>query len=192
MTASHGFIDLDVPGDEPGISDGGSPAGPRVGRKAASYLIAVFVLGVVIGGAAGAELWASRDERARAGTVALVAMPGSFGSASGSEGGRTVLPNAQLVLVNAGPAPITVRVEGAQRPGALVRDTGQSRLMRPGGTAWIDVQVTFDCATAFAPEPLPVSFSVETADHRVRRTSYPIALRGSPWQQVCERPPVRQ
>lgn len=189
MTASHGVIDLDMPSGGAGGSDEGCFAGARPGRKGAAFLVVALVVGMALGGVGGARMWISREEQARANTVALVALPGSSSSGMGLDDGGTLRLDAQLVLVNAGPAPITVEVEGARRPGVLVRGTGQSRLVRPGGTGWIDVEVTLECATAFTSEPLPVSFSVQTANHRVRRTSYPIAVQGGPWQAACEPPP---
>ncbi|WP_405112088.1 hypothetical protein OG559_02930 [Micromonospora sp. NBC_01405] len=188
MTASHGVIDLDMPGAEPGGSDEGCSAGAGLGRKGAAYVVVALVIGIALGGFGGAKVWNSSEERTRARTVALVALPGSS-SSWGSNGVGTARLDAQLVLINTGPASITVQVEGARRPGVLVRGTGQSRVLRPGGTGWIDVEVTLECVTAFTSEPLPVSFSVQTTDHRVRQTSYPIALQGGPWQQACEPPP---
>ncbi|GIG90480.1 hypothetical protein [Plantactinospora endophytica] len=185
MTMGPDVIDLDVPGDGPRAGEGS--AGAWGGRRAALHLVAVFVFGVALGGVGGDELWKSRQERAGA---TLVAMPGAYNGGVGSVGDGTVRLDAQLVLVNAGSAPITVWVDGARGSGVVIGGTDRSWLVRPGGMGWVDVEVTLECATAFAPEPLDVSFSVETADRRRRQVSYPIALLGSPWQQmvqpVCE------
>ena len=190
MTVSHGVIDLDMPSAEAGGPDEGGFARSRPGWKGATYLIVALVVGMALGGVGGARMWILREEQVRADTVALVALPGSSSSGMGLDDVGTLRFDAQLVLVNAGPAAITVEVEGARRPGVLVRGTGQSRLVRPGGTGWIDVEVTLECATAFTSEPLSVSFSVQTANHRVRRASYPIAVQGGPWQPACE--PLRR
>ena len=184
MTASHGVIDLDMPGPELGDSDGDCSAGVGPGRKGAAYLVVALVVGLALGGVGGAEARSYREEQTEARAVTLVALPGSSNRWEGLNGVGTVRLDAQLVLVNAGPAPVVVQVEGAGRPGVLVRGTDQSWLVRPGGTAWIDVEVTLECATAFTTEPLSVNFSVQTADQRIRRTSYPLALQGSPWQRA--------
>ena len=84
-------------------------------------------------------------------------------------------------MVNAGPAPITVRSVRAESPTVLIRDLGRTRLIRPGGTGWIGVVVLFQCGEPFAAEPLPVRFSVETADGQVREARYPVAIVGSAW-----------
>ncbi|MGC4764997.1 hypothetical protein ACLQ20_19280 [Micromonospora sp. DT46] len=189
MTVGDGVIDLDLSGVQLGGSDEGRSAGARPRRKGAAYLIVALVVGMALGSVGGAEVRSSREERTKASVVTLVALPGSSNNWRGSNGVETVRLDAQLVLVNAGPAPITVQVEEARRPGVLLRGTGQSRLVRPGGMGWIDVEVTLKCATAFTSEPLHVSFSVQTVDHRIRRTSYPLALQGGPWQRACEPPP---
>lgn len=124
MTASHRVIDLDMPSAEAGGSDEGCVAGARPGRKGAAFLVVALVVGMALGGVGGARMWISREEQARADTVALVALPGSSSSGMGLDGGGTLRLDAQLVLVNAGPAAITVKVEGARRPGVLVRGTG--------------------------------------------------------------------
>ncbi|GAA0397006.1 hypothetical protein GCM10009541_44930 [Micromonospora gifhornensis] len=189
MTASHGVIDLDMHGAELGDSDGGLSAGVRPGRKGAAYMVVALVVGLALGSVGGAEVWSSREERAEASTVTLVALPGPSNSWGSLNGVGTVRLDAQLVLFNAGQAPVIVQVDEARKPGVLVRGTGQSWLVRPGGTSWIDVEVTLECATAFTPEPLSVNFSVQTADQRIRRAGFPLALQGSPWQRACEPPP---
>lgn len=179
MSADHGVINLDERDRE--------PAGTRESRrphpvepKAILRLVAAFVVGVVLGGMGVAELQDSREQRAQAATVTLVAIAGSSGSGGVSSPGLVQL-DGQLTMINAGPAPVTVRATRAQRPGVLVRDTGQSRSLRPGGTGGIDVRLQFQCSIAFTREPLSMQFSVETADEQIQDFSYPVALLGSAW-----------
>lgn len=72
-----------------------------------------------------------------------------------------------------------------------MRDTGRSRLLRPGGTGWIDVNLRLECASAFGNEPLSMRFSVETGDRHMREVRYPVALRGSVWHFRAEPSCVR-
>ncbi|MFR9778678.1 hypothetical protein ACL02O_21855 [Micromonospora sp. MS34] len=159
-------------------------------RKMALRLVAAFVVGVVLGGFGVSELRDSRDQRERNGAVALVALPRSadFG---GSSAQGSVQLSGLLMLINAGPAPITVRRVQAERPGVDVRSTGQPRLLPPGGTGQVLVELRFECSIAFRPEPLSLRVSVETGDKRVSEVTYPVALVGSDWERdalsMCER-----
>ncbi|WP_328416819.1 hypothetical protein OG470_27520 [Micromonospora sp. NBC_00389] len=146
----------------------------------AVHLVAAFALGVAIGGVGVAKLQDRRDERAQSATVALVAMAG--GSNGGDRGNGTADLDAQLIVINAGHAPITARVVGAQESGVLVRDAGQPQLLDPGGTGVIDLRVTVECEIA-EPDPLPMRFSVQTADQRTHEISYTVAVEGSAWHQ---------
>ncbi|MEU5671545.1 hypothetical protein ABZ749_14470 [Micromonospora sp. NPDC047753] len=158
-------------------------------RKVLLQLVAAFVIGVVLGGIGVAELRDSRAQHDRSSVVALVALPES-GYSGGSNSRGIVRLNGQLTLINTGPAPITIRAIQAERPGVQVRDMGQARLIRPGGTGQILVDLQLECSTAFQPEPLSVRFSVETEDKRLREARYPVALVGSAWQEdalrMCE------
>lgn len=160
-------------------------------RKMAARLVAALVAGLVLGAVGANELRDSRDERGRAARVALVAFPASPDGGMGSSSPDTLHLNAKLAVVNAGPAPVTIRAAEGQRPGVLVRDTGRSRLVRPGGTGWIDVELVLQCSAAFASEPVSIRFSVETEDGQVREARYPITLVGSAWQHpvtvTCQR-----
>ncbi|MEV6812966.1 hypothetical protein [Micromonospora sp. NPDC051296] len=149
-------------------------------RAAVLLLVAAFIVGVVAGGLGMTEIRDSREQRERDATVALVALPASARSGGGTPTGAVRL-NAQLALINTGPAPITVQSARAQRPGVLIRDTGHTRTLRPGGTGWVDVELLLQCPTTFDPEPVLMTFSVETAAGRVREVDYPIALATGSW-----------
>ncbi|MER7443393.1 hypothetical protein [Micromonospora avicenniae] len=186
MPAEREVIDLDERDQRAtaGVTDDHLLAG----RRTAVQLVAAFVVGVLLGGFAVSELWGSQEERARNSSVALVAFPASIGG-GGTDALGVLQLDGQLAVINAGPAPITVRAATGQGQGVLVRDTGTSRSLRPGGTTWIDVELCLDCVTAFGSEPLSMRFSVETGDGRISEFSYPIALVGSMWQvgteQLC-------
>ncbi|MFI6068665.1 hypothetical protein ACIA47_25825 [Micromonospora sp. NPDC051227] len=187
------MIDLDEHehDHEPAERSGNPQGSAATRRKVLLQLGTAFVIGVVLGGIGVSELRDSRAQRERSTVVSLVALPGS-GYSGGSTSRGTVLLNGQLTLINTGPAPITIRTVHAERPGVQVRGMGLGRLVRPGGTGQILVDLEFECSTAFQPEPLSVRFSVETEDKRLREVRYPIALVGSPWQEnalsMCEPP----
>jgi hypothetical protein len=88
-----------------------------------------------------------------------------------------------LVLINAGPAPITVRGVTAERPGVVIRSIERSRLIPPGGTGQVMVELRFECSNSFQPVPLSLRLSAETQDEHVREVTYPVALQGSDWQR---------
>ncbi|GAB3950433.1 hypothetical protein GCM10027614_50870 [Micromonospora vulcania] len=91
-------------------------------------------------------------------------------------------------MINPGPAPITVVAVTGERAGVLVLGTGKSVLLRPGGTGWVEVKLSLECATAFGTEPVSMRLSVETADRQAREAIYPVALAGSVWHRGAERP----
>ncbi|WP_410815532.1 hypothetical protein [Micromonospora sp. 050-3] len=189
MAAEHVVIDLDEPAHEPDERGGTTQRNVANRRSVLLQLVVAFVIGVVLGGIGVGELRDSRAQRERSSVVALVALPES-GYSGGSNSRGTVRLNGQLTLINTGPAPITIRAIQAEGPGAQVRGMGQARLIRPGGTGQILVDLTLECSTAFQPEPLSVRFSVETEDKRLREVRYPVALVGSAWQEdalgMCE------
>lgn len=150
-------------------------------------LVAALVVGVVLGGVGVNELRNSREERERNAAVSLVAFPASI-SSGGSDVTGVLEMDGQLAVINAGPAPITVHAATGERSGIRVRDTGQSPLLRPGGTGWINIKLRIECATAFVSEPLSIRFSVETADGQAREVSYPVAVVGSLWHSGVEQP----
>ncbi|MFD2767076.1 hypothetical protein [Micromonospora eburnea] len=185
MPAEREVIDLDELDSQP--ADGTAPGRLTTRRKMNLGLVAAFVVGVVLGGVGVNELRDSRQERERNAAVSLVAFPASI-SGGGSNAIGVLEMNGQLAVINAGPAPVTVRAATGQRPGLRLHDTGQSRLLRPAGTVWIDVRLSIECASAFSTEPLSIRFSVETADGQATEVSYPVAVAGSRWQDGAELP----
>ncbi|MFU8872413.1 hypothetical protein [Micromonospora sp. SL4-19] len=181
MSAECEMIDLDEYNHKPAESGDATPGLLMARRKMNVRLVAAFVVGVVLGGVGVSELRDSREERERNASVSLVVYPASI--INGNQDIPGVLQmDGQLAVANAGPVPITVRTVTGQGPGALVRYTGESRLLRPGGTGSFNVKLRLDCSTAFESGPLPMRFSVETADRQIREVSYPIALQRSAWQ----------
>ncbi|GIJ17611.1 hypothetical protein Vgi01_42950 [Micromonospora gifhornensis] len=186
----HAVIDLGGQNHHPAESGTGTSDRPMAGWKMTLHLVAALAVGVVLGGFGVSELRDSRDLRERNAVVALVALPQSanFG---GSAAQGSVQLSGQLLLINAGPAPITVREVQAERPGFTVRSTGQPRLLPPGGTGQLLVELRFECSVAIQPEPLSLRLSVETDDRQVREVTHPVALVGSAWerdaQSMCER-----
>jgi hypothetical protein len=151
-------------------------------RKLILRLVAAFVAGVVFGGIGVGELRDLREERERTAAVALVAIPESAKSGGSSTQGSVEL-TGQLRLINAGHTPITIHTIQADRPGVLLRNVGQPRLLRPGGNVQILVELRFECSIAFQPEPVSIRFSVETDVKKIREVRYPIALVGSDWER---------
>lgn len=186
MSAEREVIDLDEHDHQPAESGTVTRGRLTARRKMNVRLVAAFVVGVVLGGVGVSELRASREERERNASVSVVAFPASTGS-GGSNNSGTVKLTGQLALINAGPAPITVREANGQRPGVLIQGIGQSRLLPPGSTGWINVRMQFECSTAFEDEPLSMQFSVETDDRQIREVRSPTALVGSVWQLSAER-----
>ena len=188
MSPEHEVIDLDKHDHERAVSST-THGHVATRQKMILRLVAAFIAGVVLGGVGVGQLRDSREQRERAAVVALVALPESVNLGGSSIEGSVEL-NGQLLLINAGPAPITVHAVHAERPGVLIRNTGQPRLLRPGGTGQILVELQFECSIAFQPEPLSVRFSVETDNKQVSEVRYPVALVGSSWERdamsMCE------
>lgn len=177
--AERGIVDLDQRDGGPGESDENWPGRDRFGRRLAMYLLGSVALGIAIGGVGGANIQDRREHRAESGTVAVVAVAGPT-SSSGENRNGTARLDAQLTVINTGPAPVTVRLVGAQETGVLVRDLGQSLSLDPGGTGGLDVQLAAECRFA-SPNPLPMRLSVKTADQRTHEVSYTVAVEKSAW-----------
>ena len=189
MPSEPALIDLDAPDHR--VAERSATRGPGTPRHTIVLrLVATLTVGVVVGGLAITEIRESRERQEQDSTVALVALPASAGSGGRPPTGAAQL-SAQLALINTGPAPITVRSARARRPGVLIRDTGRPRQLHPGNTGSIDVELLLQCSTAFDPEPVPMTFSVETADGQVREFDYPIALATGAWRNavslICAR-----
>jgi hypothetical protein len=179
MAAEHGCIDLDQRDGGPAGSDECPRERVPSRQRVALYLVGTFALGMALGGVGVAKFQDRREQRAKSATVAVVAMAGPT-SGGGERNGDAAQLDAQLTVVNAGPAPVTVRFVGAQETGVLVRGTGQSLLLDPGGTGEIGVRLMVDCRMA-GPNPLPMRFSVQTPDQRTHEISYTVAVEGSAW-----------
>lgn len=183
------MIDLDEPIRQPAESGAATSDRLTARRRMTLRLVAAFVVGVVLGGFGVSHLRDARDQRERNAVVALVAVPRSANFGGSSSQGSVQLSGA-LMVINAGPAPITVRGVKAERRGVVIRSIEHSRLIPPGGTGQVVVELRFECSTAFQPEPLPLRVSVETQDEKVREVTYPVALFGSDWQRdalgMCE------
>ncbi|MEU1889000.1 hypothetical protein [Micromonospora sp. WMMD987] len=185
MSAEDAVIDLDADRD--------GSVGPTTGRARRTVrprivlgLVAALVAGAVLGGWGVDRSREARARQERDATVALVAIPASADSGSTNAGGRALIEGS-LAVVNAGPAPITVRSVRVESPTVLVHDLGRTRLIRPGGTGWIGVVVLSQCGETPGTEPLSVRFSVQTADGQVREAHYPVALVGSAWLDTLSR-----
>jgi hypothetical protein len=187
MSAEREVIDLDEHNHQPTAAGSVVPDRLLARRKMSVRLVAAFVVGGVLGGFGVSEMRDSREERERNASAALVAFPASI-AGGGSDVPGVLQMDGQLAVTNAGQAPITVRAAIGQGPGALVRDTGKSRLLRPGDTDLIDVKLRLECATAFGSELLSMRFSVETGDRQVIEINYPVALVGSIWHVRTEQP----
>lgn len=173
------MIDLDEPDQRP--SEPAAPPGVA-GRKLALVLVAAFVAGVALGGFGISQLRDSRAQRERNAAVALVAVPRPANLGGSSAQGRVQLTGL-LMLINTGPAPVTVRGVTATGPGAELHSIEDSRLLPAGGTGEVVVELRLECTTAFQPGPLPLRLSVATGDGRTREFTYPLVLFGSEWHR---------
>ncbi|GIJ34730.1 hypothetical protein ACIBQ2_08040 [Micromonospora sediminimaris] len=190
MPAEREVIDLDEHNQRSTTTGSVVSDGLLTRRKMSVGLVAAFVAGGVLGGLGVSELRDAREERERRASVALVAVPVSIAGESSDVSGVLQM-DGQLAVTNAGQAPVTVRTAAGQGPGAQVRDTGASQVLGPGDTGLIDVELRFECATAFESSILPMRFSVETDDRQVREIDYPVALVGSVWHARAEQPCAR-
>ncbi|WP_328652601.1 hypothetical protein OG598_00790 [Micromonospora sp. NBC_00330] len=177
------MIDLDERNNQSAKS--GTPAHDRsvLRQKVPLRLLAAFAVGVVLGGFGFSQLRDSRDQRDRNAVVALVAFPQSADSGSAASEGSVRL-SGYLALANGGPGPSTVRGVHAERPGVVIHSIGAPRLLPPGSTGQLAVELWFECSVArLQREPLPLGLSVETDDEQGRKVSYPVALVGDDWER---------
>ncbi|RAO11068.1 hypothetical protein [Micromonospora noduli] len=177
------MIDLDEHNNQSAKS--GIPAHDRsvLRQKVPLRLLAAFAVGVVLGGFGFSQLRDSRDQRDRNAVVALVAFPQSADSGSAASEGSVRL-SGYLALANGGPGSITVRGVHAERPGVVISSIGTPRLLPPGSTGQLAVELWFECSVArLQREPLPLGLSVETDDEQGRKVSYPVALVGDDWER---------
>ncbi|NES13857.1 MULTISPECIES: hypothetical protein [Micromonospora] len=182
MPPEHALIDLDDQNHQPAGAGANTSDRLLARRKLALRLVAAFAAGVVLGGFGINQLRDSREQRERNAVVALVALPQSANLGGSSSQGSVQL-SGLLMVVNAGPAPVTVRGVTAERPGVVIRSIEHSRLVPPGGTGQVMVELRFECSIAFKPESLSLRLTVETEDEQIREVTYPVALFGSDWQR---------
>ncbi|MEU8238160.1 hypothetical protein AB0C07_07945 [Actinoplanes missouriensis] len=156
-------------------------------RAVALVVLGSFLAGVLVGGVTAYLRWyrpvvssAEEADRAASATVSvlLFAEPGMV-TADG--GRRQVRIEAQVTVVNAGPAPVNVMAVRVGQPGVTVRSAERERQIAPGAETPVDVTVEFDC-TADEPLNLAASITAETEDEQLR-TVAPVALHGTPWIQ---------
>ncbi|MEU8073165.1 hypothetical protein AB0B20_25755 [Micromonospora sp. NPDC049151] len=183
MLAERGVIDLDEDGRQSAVDR----PDRLMRRSRVVRLVAALLIGAVLGGVGVNELRKSQEERDRVRSVSLVAIPVSAGTGGGDVKGVFQM-DGQLAVINTGPAPITLVAVAGEGPGVLVRGTGESLLLRPGGTGWVKVKLRLECATAFGTEPLSMRLSVETADRQASEVAYTVAVAGSVWHLGAERP----
>ncbi|MFI6065252.1 hypothetical protein ACIA47_08270 [Micromonospora sp. NPDC051227] len=175
----HGVIDLDEHNHVPAES-GPTTTRRHAVKKAQLRLVAVFLVGLLLGGISVNELRDLREQRERAASVALVVIPGSARSDGVVTEGVAEL-DGSVEVTNFGPLPVTIRAVQAQTSGVLIQDVGQSQPLRPGSTRWLDVKLRLQCPLEVRDEPLSMRVSVETADRQNREFHYPVALHASGW-----------
>ncbi|MEV4415799.1 hypothetical protein [Catellatospora sp. NPDC049609] len=177
MVVEHDVIDLDA---LPTGHDGRAAGRARARRRTALRFAAVFTAGLVVGGVAVTVLRDQLDRQERDATVRLVASTETANLGGSGTAGHVQL-NGMLVVLNHGPAPLTIRGAQAARPDVTVRSYGQPQVVPPAGTVRISVQLGFDCPVVINPEPVPIVFSVETADGQAREHRHGVPLVGSVW-----------
>jgi hypothetical protein len=173
------MIDLDRPAPN-GTSQG---EWRRLGAARALALIVVGALlaGVVLGGIA-MYLWryqplaASVERSESAVSVLLFAEPGV---PTVNNRQRRVRIEAQVTVVNAGPAEVNVLAVRVDQPGVTVRSPERERQIERGTELPVDVVVEWNCQAA-PPVALVASVSVETVDEQIRKIS-PVTVHGTPW-----------
>nr|WP_296076595.1 hypothetical protein [uncultured Actinoplanes sp.] len=182
------MIDLDRPAQYRGSPDGPSGGGWR--RLASARVLLLVVVGSLLaGGVSGGVatyLWwyeplAASVEQADqdAESVVSVLLFAEPGPRSVNNEQRRVRIEAQVTVVNAGPAPVNVLAVRVDQPGVTVRSPEKERQIEPGTAVPVDVVVEWSCA-ADQPTPLVASVSVETMDERVRKVA-PVDLHGTSW-----------
>jgi hypothetical protein len=163
------------------------PAPDRGGRRLATVRGLVLVVvgsllaGVLLGGVAAYAWWcrplvASMEQKESAVSLLLFAEPGA---PTVEEKRRRVRLDAQVTVVNAGPAMVNVLAVRVDRPGVTVRSSERERQVGPGTALPLDVVVEWACEPA-GSLPLIASVRVETEDEQLRDIS-PVALDGAAW-----------
>jgi hypothetical protein len=177
-------IDLDQPAQHRTPPNGFPKGGwRRLATVRALILIAVglFLAGGILGGVA-MDVWryqplAASVEAERSATSVLLFAKSDLMMVRNEQ--RRVRIEAQVMVVNAGPEPVTVVAVRVDQPGVTVRSPEKERLVAAGTAYPVDVVVEWNCA-ADQPKALVASVSVETADEQLREISQ-VALDGTPW-----------
>jgi hypothetical protein len=172
-------IDLDRP-PRYRPSPGGGWRRLATARLLALAVAGSLLAGVVLGGVATYLLWyqpvAASAEQAQS-AVSLVLFAES-GETTVDNGRRRVRIDAQVRVVNAGPAQINVLAVRVDQPGVTVRSPEKERQVAQGTAIPVDVVVDWSCG-ADRPTDLAASVSVETSDGQVRKS--PVTLDSTPW-----------
>ena len=178
------MIDLDQPAQYRTSPNGTSEGGwRRLATARALVLVAVglFLAGGVLVGVATYIWWYQplvQADQTKWSAVSVLLFAES-GVMTVHNEQRRVRIEAQVTVVNAGPAPINVIAVRVDQPGVTVRSPEKERGIEPGTALPVDVVVEWNCV-ADQPVALVASVTVETGDEQVRTIS-PVALDGTPW-----------
>ena len=178
------MIDLDQPVQHRTPPNGTSEGGwRRLATARALVLVALglFLAGGILGGGA-TYIWRYRPLAAsveQAESTASVLLFAKSDVMTVHNEQRRVRIEAQVTVVNAGPAPINVLGVRVDQPGVTVRSPERNRRVEAGTALPVDVVVEWNCV-ADQPTALVASVSVLTMDEQLRKIS-PIALDGTPW-----------
>ncbi|WP_328475213.1 hypothetical protein OHA21_18040 [Actinoplanes sp. NBC_00393] len=182
------MIDLDQPPQYRTPPDGTSGRGWRrlaTARALVLLVVGSLLAGAVLGGVATYLWWykplaASADQADQAErSAASVLLFAESGVLTVDKGQRRVRIDAQVTVVNAGPAQVNVLAVRVDQPGVTVLSPEKERQVAPGTAVPVDVVVEWKCTVA-QPSALVASVSVETADEQLRTVS-PVTLAGTPW-----------
>ncbi|WP_433298923.1 hypothetical protein ACQP2F_44820 [Actinoplanes sp. CA-030573] len=149
-----------------------------------TIVLASLLAGAILGGVA-TYIWrykplaASMKHDESAVAVLLFAEPDTMTMTTKQ---RRVHLEAQVTVVNAGPALLNVRAVRVDQPGVTVRSADKERQIPPATALPIDVAVDWNCPGG-EPTVLTASVSVETADEQPRNIT-PVALGGTPWLEA--------
>jgi hypothetical protein len=179
-------IDLDRPAPDRGRRR------PATVRGLTLVVVGALLAGMLLGGVAAYAWWcrplaASVAQERSTVSLLLFAEPGTP-TVDGKQ--RRVRLDAQVTVVNAGPAPVNVLTVRADRPGVTVRSPERERWIEPGTALPLDVVVESSCEPG-VPLPLAASVRVETEDEEVRDIS-PVALDGAAWMESSRAACARQ
>jgi hypothetical protein len=177
-------IDLDRPAQPPPnrFSAGGWRRFVTV-RALVLIVVGSLLAGGVLGGLAAYAWWyrplAESVERAESAVSVLLFAEADMVTVYNEQ--RRIRVEAQVTVVNAGPAPVNVLAVRVDQPGVTVRSAERERWIEQGKTTPVDVVIEWTCGSNL-PMALRASVSVETSEEQVRQVS-PVALDGTPWAE---------